>query len=196
MRLFSSQVLVCRHLCRLVLACKGKQASLHGLLDAFSSLSGKGCSDGSVLSVSARGMQMSVKLSQSHSVAVEIRETNLRLAGPDIPCSKNTARNPCILCPREVATDVPHYCLLMQVAKSALPLLLHRAERMLSNHLASSSIVRSNDGDSSPENFQCLLEVLQVLTVAPSITDAVITPSSPLKVRLLYLCLHRTRFAK
>lgn len=70
----------------------------------------------------------------------------------------------------------------MQVAKSALPLLLQRAERMLSNHMASSSVVGSNEEESSLEDFQCLLEVLQVLTVTPSITDAVLTPGSPLKV--------------
>ena len=75
----------------------------------------------------------------------------------------------------------------LQVAKSALPLLLQRADRMLSSHSASTSLARTLEEESKLEDFQCLLEVLQALTVTPSITDAAIGLDSPLKVTT---CLH------
>ena len=53
---------------------------------------------------------------------------------------------------------------------------------MLSSHSASTSLSRIVEDESQLEDFQCLLEVLQALTVTPSITDAAIDPSSPLKV--------------
>ena len=55
---------------------------------------------------------------------------------------------------------------------------------MLSSHSASTSVSRTIEDESRLEDFQCLLEVLQALTVTPSITDAAIKPGSPLKVCL------------
>ena len=71
----------------------------------------------------------------------------------------------------------------MQVAKAALPQLLQRAERMLTGHAASTSApqhTQTLEDDASMEDFQCMLEVLQALTVSPAITDAVF-PSTGLK---------------
>jgi hypothetical protein len=76
----------------------------------------------------------------------------------------------------------------MQVAKAALPQLLQRAERMLSSHSASTSAPQSAaEEEASMEDFQCMLEVLQALTVSPAITDAVLPPSGPIKVPLMLL---------
>ena len=55
---------------------------------------------------------------------------------------------------------------------------------MLSSHSASTSLNKTVEDESHLEDFQCLLEVLQALTVTASITDAAIDPSSPLKVCL------------
>ena len=81
----------------------------------------------------------------------------------------------------------------MQVAKAALPQLLQRAERMLTGHAASTSApsqgVSEAEEEASMEDFQCMLEVLQALTVTPAITDAVLPPEGFIKARPQLWCL-------
>lgn len=59
---------------------------------------------------------------------------------------------------------------------------------MLTGHAASTSAPSPSDAEEeggSMEDFQCMLEVLQALTVSAAITDAVLPPTGFIKVTTL-----------
>ena len=77
-----------------------------------------------------------------------------------------------------------HLCHL-QVAKAALPLMLQRAERMLASYAAAASgVTADSPGTLQTDDFLCMLEVLQALSVSPSVTDAALPPTGPVKVSM------------
>ena len=71
----------------------------------------------------------------------------------------------------------------LQVAKAALPLMLQRAEQMLASYAAAASRVTADSpGALQTDDFLCMLEVLQALSVSPSVTDAALPLTGPVKV--------------
>ncbi|KAK9811035.1 hypothetical protein WJX73_008056 [Symbiochloris irregularis] len=84
-----------------------------------------------------------------------------------------------ILCSRGVESHGTPNCLL-PVAQQALPMFLSRAQGMLES-AAASAAAAPEAARMDVDEFMCLLEVLHLMQLAPSVADAVIAPGTPLQ---------------
>ena len=70
-----------------------------------------------------------------------------------------------------------------QVARTALPLFLARCQGMLQAHAEQLSTPDPGSSEEDPDDYLCMLEVLQLMLLPPAVADAAIPPSSSLQVR-------------
>ena len=72
-----------------------------------------------------------------------------------------------------------------QVAQLALPMFLERCRGMLQAHTERLRASESGGAWEDPDDFLCMLEVLQLMQVPPAVADAAIPPGSSLQVSQL-----------
>ena len=75
----------------------------------------------------------------------------------------------------------------MKVAKAALPLLVKRADGMLCAHASALAVGKGRGSWLRMDDLLCMLEVLQALSLSPSVVDAAWPPGSPVQACVISL---------